>query len=103
MTDWASLLRKELDDREGGLAGAVGLKAGMSGPDFEETLGSLLRWHDLQPLNERFRGLTGPKPGSWIDATVNAETQAKARLATIIEGSNTSLFRDRPSKPRHAS
>ncbi len=60
MTDWARHLCTALDEREAGLAGACGLRSGASGPAFEESLGLLLRWAQMQHFAERFKGLGGP-------------------------------------------
>jgi hypothetical protein len=93
MPDWAAELRRELNSRESGLADAIGLTAGMSGPDFEETLGALLRWRDLRALNERFRALGGPKAGQYFEQVVQAYDHEGQRLDSVLTGINETLFR----------
>jgi hypothetical protein len=44
MADWSNGLSKALDHHELGLAEACSLQPGMSGPEFEENLGLLLKW-----------------------------------------------------------
>lgn len=92
MGDWANALRDALNERTHGLADAIGLKAGMSGQQFESTLGTVLRWHDLWPLNEQFHGLGGDPVGSIPGPVRNAHRLEGERLQEIMTGINESLF-----------
>jgi hypothetical protein len=92
MADWAEALRRELNGRVPGLADAIGLRDGMSGEEFERALGTVLRWHDLWPLNEQFHGL-GVDPIGRIPGVVKAAHQLEGeRLREIMAGINVSLF-----------
>jgi hypothetical protein len=93
MHDWAEALRLDLNTQEKGLASAVGLRPGMSSEEFEETLGALLRWRDLWPLNERFAGLGGERAGKPVPATIQAHERQGSRLKKIMTALNFTLFR----------
>jgi hypothetical protein len=56
MADWSNALCEALDSKERHLAAAVHLTSGMSGPEFEKTLGLLLRWEQMRYLEQRFEG-----------------------------------------------
>jgi hypothetical protein len=94
MPDWANRLCDALDDQEGGLAVAAGLARDMSGTKFENALGTLLRWRELHPLNERFRGLGGPNAGSWTDQIPGHYEREAERLRTIVTTLNHSMYRE---------
>ncbi|HEX8745078.1 MAG TPA: hypothetical protein VF712_18275 [Thermoleophilaceae bacterium] len=93
MADWAVALRKELNRREPRLADAIGLRDGIEGTAFEKTLGELLRWQELRPLNKRFRGLGGDRAGAFFTEVDRAYELEERRLKDIIAAINTSLFR----------
>ncbi len=93
MEDWAQALCEELDGRESGLARAFGLSTEMSGQEFEELIGTFLRWRDVRPLNRRFRGLGGKQAGKLPQAVVQANALEDRRLTEIIAGINVTLYR----------
>jgi hypothetical protein len=85
MNDWATHLRKALDARENGLAGAVGLTEDMSSESFEKTVGELLGLHRLQAVRDRFRELGAPTlrdSADWVREVRRRETD---RLATFLD------------------
>jgi hypothetical protein len=92
MGDWAGALRDELNGRVQGLADAIGLRDGMSGQDFERALGTVLRWNDLWPLNEQFRGLGADPIGEIPRGVRTAHRLEGERLQEIMDGINESLF-----------
>jgi len=93
MDGWAKALRAELEDQEKGLATAVGLKLGISGEEFEITLGELFRWRDLRELNSRFRVLGSVQLGFSSKAFAEVEKREQRRLNEIMSAINTTLFR----------
>ena len=92
MDGWASALRHELNQREKGLGDAIGLSSKMSGQGFEKQLGALLRWRDLWPLNDQFRGLGGRQVGQVGKDLTEAHQLERARLEVIMAGINATLF-----------
>src|SRR4051794_40808375 len=92
MGDWSDRLCSALDAREQFLASACGLEVGLSGPEFEEALGTLLRWRDMLPLNERFKFLGGPNPKGEFGGAQETRTAQASRLHTVIEVLHESLY-----------
>ena len=54
MHEWSGFLCGVLNELEDGLAAACGLQPGMSGPDFEEQLGKVLKWDEMISLGFEF-------------------------------------------------
>ena len=92
MPDWSDALCEALDQRESGLAQACGLSPGASGSVFEENLGLVLRWHQVQDLAERFRDLGGPHPGSRTSDAEESRERVKRRLDAVLDTLNTTLY-----------
>ena len=92
MDGWARTLRAELGSHEEGLADAIGLKDGITGEDFEKTLGELFRWRDLRGLNARFRGLGSDTLGVESGFVLEAQRRERLRLNEIMHAINTTLF-----------
>jgi hypothetical protein len=93
MGDWAAALCSELDAREPGLAAGVGLSTSMASTAFEETIGALLRWQEMRPLNERFQALGGAPINHVYQPVVEARGHEQQRLTVIMDAINTTLFR----------
>lgn len=93
MGEWAELLRAELNRADPQLADLVGLQAGMSGPDFEESLGTFLAWQRVLPTAARYMPF-GWEPGRQPhhDELRNWEYQAGFRAAKVIEAVHRTLF-----------
>jgi len=94
MADWCDRLCEALDAHEPGLAAAAGLKPGISGEEFEEALGALLRWQDLRPLNQRFFGLGGSNVGKFPTEVQHCFEREGERLRTVMVTLNASLYRE---------
>lgn len=92
MGEWSTRLCEALDKAEAGLASAVGLNPGMSGPEFEEALGMLLRWQEVRPLARRFMGLGGPSAGSHTGEVPASYDREDARLNEVMGVLNASLY-----------
>lgn len=92
MPDWANALCEALDAKEGNLAAAAKLAPGLSGMEFEEALGLLLRWEQVRHLEERFSGLGGPHPGSQAGDVPASRQRMDARMAVITSTINESLY-----------
>jgi len=93
MTEWADFLIKELDTVERGLARAIGVHSGASGPEFEEALGLFLEWVQAFQLNKKFaavgmEGLAGTRPEitNWL-------ARSEQNSARVIEELWASLYR----------
>ena len=93
MGDWSEQLYAALDEREPGLALACGLKPMLSGPDFERTMGELLRWRQDQYLAEKFRPLAALDLGARVPELEDGFKRTEIRLTNIMEVLNTSLYR----------
>jgi len=92
MPDWSNALCTALDKKEHGLAAAAHLAPGMSGTEFEEALGLLLRWEQVRHLEERFQTLGGPTANSITDQIPQARQRATRRMAVITRTINESLY-----------
>lgn len=107
MSDWADHLCAALDGEENGLARACCLSSGMSGEDFEEALGLLLRWQNVRHLDARFRDLTGNQVGSHDQYFSQHQHNVQARLDVVMKVLNATLYdqfgQDRVDDERAAS
>lgn len=92
MDTWSNLLCEALDRRESNLAAAIGLKPGLSGPDFERALGDFLRWQDMRHLEAKFAGLGGPHPGSSFGEQQRARENQDGRVEAVTRVLRASLF-----------
>jgi hypothetical protein len=92
MPDWSDALCSALDEAEKGLARACHLTREMTGVQFEEFLGLLLRYQQVHPLEERFEGLGGPSAGSVLEPVRQARAHIKGRLDLIIKVINRTLY-----------
>lgn len=92
MREWSESLCEALDASEAGLADACRLKRGASGPEFEENLGLLLRFQDLQPLAARFIDLGGSLVPSRMTAAKEAHDNTARRLSIVMDVLNTTLY-----------
>lgn len=92
MPDWADELCTALDEAENGLAAACGLTTGMSGPEFERSLGLLIRWREMRALRERFEGLGGSNPGERTGPVSQARERMENRLNTVMTVLNRTLY-----------
>lgn len=92
MGNWSDALIEALDRYETSLAGAVGLRPGMSGEEFEGALGLFLRWREARSLNEKFATFGGPQPNS-IDSYVQGHhARERQRTDAVIETLNETLY-----------
>ena len=92
MTDWARLLVSDLEQAVPGAAAAIGLRQDMDGEQFEEALGTFLRWQQVFHLTERFQRLGGPQPGQGtgeVEAWVGRSSQRSAAIKEVL---NESMF-----------
>lgn len=94
MTGWADAISTALDDVEPTLASALNLSPGMSGEDFERTLGELFAAFRAVPLIKRYIyiGRVGPQGvqsgiHEWIGRAENREPR-------ITEAINRSLWNE---------
>ncbi len=92
MTDWSDALCSALDAEEPGLAKACHLAPGMDGEEFEKNLGLLLRWNQVNWLEERFQDLGGSRAGSHTDQIPKARHQFRTRLEGVMRTVNLTLF-----------
>jgi SIR2-like protein len=92
MADWANVLCDELDAYEADLAAACHLRPGMDGPEFEESLGLLLRWDQFRDLEQRFEGLGGSPIGSVASKIRQARTAMADRMEAIKRIIDSTLF-----------
>jgi hypothetical protein len=92
MAGWADRLCDVLEGVEPGLAAAAGLRYGLTGEKFEETLGALLRWQELRPLNRRFTHLGGSKVGKHPAEVEHAFERESGRLQAIMASLHHSLY-----------
>ncbi len=92
MPDWSNALCEKLDSAERNLAEAIGLRPGLSGPEFERGLGDFLRWQEFRHLEERFGGLGGPHPGSEYGEQQKAREAQTRRADAITRVLRQSLF-----------
>ena len=75
MAEWSNILRQDLDEAKAGMPQALGLTEGLSGTDFEEIVGAVLRFRSSFHLNRRFMRLGSPtfrgvptQVGDWMKA-----------------------------------
>lgn len=103
MADWSNALCEALDSKERDLAAAVHLKSGMSGPEFEQALGLLLRWEQMRYLEHRFEGLGGPTPNSTTSESTSgwrrSPAQSTNRCMTSLDGTGVGRDRARSVRP----
>jgi SIR2-like domain len=92
MPDWSNLLIDALNSNESGLAGACHLESDMSGEQFEEALGLLLRWDQVRNLDQRFAGLGGPQAGSVFGEAQKAWANTTRRYGVITTVLNETLY-----------
>jgi hypothetical protein len=92
MGDWSDALCTSLDAEESGLAGACHLASGLDGPEFERSLGLLLRWQQVRDLEERFQGLGGQSPGEQIPGVIRARKSSTSRLEAVMRAINVTLY-----------
>ncbi len=92
MHDWANALCAALDATEASLASACHLAPGMTGEGFEQALGLLLRWQQVQWLEERFQDLGGPHAGSHTNHVVESRQKMTSRLNQIMQTVNQTLY-----------
>jgi hypothetical protein len=92
MPDWSNRLCEVLDGREPQLAAACHLGPGMTGEQFEEALGLLLRWQQIRHLEERFAGLGGQNPGHHYGEVTVARGKTGERLGVITRALNETLY-----------
>jgi hypothetical protein len=90
MPDWAQEVRQALDRTGSGVAQALGLRDGQSGPEFETAVGDFLKWQRVLPLATRFLPL-GFESGRVPDAE---DWQRRARWAadTATAALRTTLY-----------
>src|SRR4051812_4273158 len=79
MSEWATTLRKALDQRQFGLSDLVGIRHDQSGPDFEQAVGEFLQWQRSLALSARYLPL-GIDIGQRRTGDVQ-EWQQRARFA----------------------
>lgn len=94
MSDWANTLCQALDNRESQLASGCHLKPGMTGPQFEENLGLLLKWQQFRHLEGRFQELGGPNIGEVQNAVTNSRERVDRRLKLVMHTLNATLFQE---------
>jgi hypothetical protein len=94
MSDWADSLCESLDQKELRLAEGCHLRPGMTGPEFEQNLGLLLRWQQIRHLESRFEGLGGGNIGEPINAVTKSRDRIDRRMALVMETLNATLFRE---------
>jgi hypothetical protein len=92
MPDWSDALCSALDSIETNLASACGLRRGLTGEEFEEALGLLLRWRQVRHLEDRFASLGGPTAGSVYGDQQSARTNTGQRLDSAVRVINTTLY-----------
>lgn len=92
MRDWSTALCDALDKRESGLAGACLLEPEMAAPDFEESLGLLLRWAQSRQAERRFANLTAQTVGNPFDRFDEVWNRVSARLEVVTDTLKRTLF-----------
>ncbi len=92
MQDWAHSLVTTLDGLEPGLASTIGLHEGLDGQQFEEALGSFLRWVSTFNTTERFLHVGRINETGYSTDVMTWLNNARQRSELIIRGVNTSLF-----------
>jgi hypothetical protein len=94
MADWSRTLHERLEALEPNLANAAGFGADITGVQFEESLGALLRWQELRHLNERFKGLGGNAVGSVFGEVDAAIANERRRIDRIMQTINETLYEE---------
>jgi hypothetical protein len=95
MADWATALIERIDRDEPDLAKAMGLVEDLEAEEFEEILGAFMQWHRVaMPLVDRFKGIGGPRPGSWTSEVPSWIDGSNRRAVTVIEALRDSLFQN---------
>lgn len=92
MADWAERLRQSLGPE---LSSMSGLDGAQTGPEFEETLGSLLRWQETFDTTRRFARMTKPSPAhdeGIPNAVLQGMDHATGNLNVFTDRLHTSLF-----------
>lgn len=92
MSDWSTALSEALDQHEEGLATACHLSPEMSGPEFEASLGELLRWEQVRYLEERFQLLGGPHAHNIPTGVREARGMQDRRMRAVKEILNRTLY-----------
>jgi hypothetical protein len=92
MADWSAALSEALDLAEEGLSSACHLTPGLSGPEFEENLGLLLKWEQVRDLEERFQQLGGQTPNNIPNGARDARSNQARRMAAIKSVVNRTLY-----------
>jgi len=92
MGDWADALCTALDTADHGLSAACHLAPGMSGPEFEKSLGQLMRWQEVRHLEERFEALGVNPRTSEAYPIQQARERTTTRLNTLARLLNVTLF-----------
>lgn len=92
MADWSSALSDALDSAEHGLAAAAHLTPGLTGPEFEQNLGLLLRWEQVRGLEERFEQLGAKTPQHVPPGVPEARRWQDRRMQTIKAIVNRTLY-----------
>ena len=94
MAKWANILLGDMQRAVPGMPAAFGFGPDMSGPEFEEILGAMLRWQGTFPLNRRFERVGDPRFGGvptqvsqWMSS---AEEHGRVFEQTLFE----SLWRE---------
>lgn len=95
MADWSDALVSALNRSEPTLADTIGLRAGLSGEEFEETLGAFLRWTQTFDTIERFLRVGRVGPDTPISSEVHTWLAGAAKCsARIVRVINSSLWQE---------
>jgi len=90
MDDWSNALVDALEAAERGLAARCGLRVSLSGTEFEEALGLLLRWEAFKYLNSHFAEMTDSASDfQRLDGTA---TQRLGTLRRVLDQTMYGLF-----------
>lgn len=94
MPQLSEILYTNLNEASPRLADAMHMRAKMTGPEFEDALGSVFRWRDSRHLNERFSGLSfaEPSPGAVGSDQQQRRTAEEEHLNTILRVVDETLF-----------
>jgi hypothetical protein len=92
MPDWSNRLCEALDVSEANLASSCHLEPWMSGEQFEENLGLLLRWDQVRHLEERFENVGGPQAGSRWTEVAQARQNTTNRIAVVLNALHDTLY-----------
>jgi hypothetical protein len=64
----------------------------MSGAEFEQAVGLLLRWQQIRHLEERFAGLGGAPVGTQVEPVIQARQRTVERLQKIMQVIHQTLY-----------